>query len=472
MPGPTLADVQAALGHFDWDAWQAKLGLLYSDWYESTVTAAGKAAVKQHGGEWQTTDPFRTRFADRYVAERVTQISRTTRAQIQQVVVDELRRAQDAGESIGVTELGAQIADTFAEFARSRAQTIARTEVAIATNHGTLFGLVHGGYHYVQVSDGDGDEECDAADGQIWTIEEALADPIAHPNAIMGGTVVLPIGDVRVAFRAAWRGPAIRIRTRRGADATVGPNHPVLTARGWVRAQALRDGDDVISHHMADRQHATMPVTCVSGGHDDQRPAQIEEIFRALCAVPRHARVVATPAHFHGDGNFCQGEVEVVWTDRALPLERETARFQPAGERVLVGAHAQAQPLPRQGATDLALKGIGPSAPRRIGGERVGRIAGPGADRDAALLQPLTKHSVANARLARQLQGRCAGLVTRDEVVEVRNIEAFIGHAFDLETAYHAYFAGGLLVSNCVRSFEPISDADAGEAEGAADDVE
>ncbi|MBU7015544.1 MAG: hypothetical protein HXS43_12030, partial [Theionarchaea archaeon] len=36
----------------------------------------------------------------------------------------------------------------------------------------------------VRVLDGDGCEECIEANGQIWTIEEAMANPLQHPNCL------------------------------------------------------------------------------------------------------------------------------------------------------------------------------------------------------------------------------------------------------------------------------------------------
>jgi hypothetical protein len=40
------------------------------------------------------------------------------------------------------------------------------------------------GVTHVEVSDGDDDDDCADADGQVWTLEEALANPIAHPNCV------------------------------------------------------------------------------------------------------------------------------------------------------------------------------------------------------------------------------------------------------------------------------------------------
>jgi hypothetical protein len=38
------------------------------------------------------------------------------------------------------------------------------------------------GVKEVEVLDGDDDEECASANGQIWTLEEASDNPLGHPN--------------------------------------------------------------------------------------------------------------------------------------------------------------------------------------------------------------------------------------------------------------------------------------------------
>jgi SPP1 gp7 family putative phage head morphogenesis protein len=69
-------------------------------------------------------------------------------------------------------------------FSRARAAMIARTEVAIAANRGKTNTYRAAGIEYVYVYDGDFDEECQAANGSIWTVDEADANPIAHPNCV------------------------------------------------------------------------------------------------------------------------------------------------------------------------------------------------------------------------------------------------------------------------------------------------
>jgi len=117
------------------------------------------------------------------VGERITQIDETTRGTIR----DELQRALADGTGESATELAERLRDAVddsAALSPSRALMIARTETAIAYNHGALLAYGQNGIEHVDVSDGDEDDECAEADGQTWTIEEAMADPVAHPNCV------------------------------------------------------------------------------------------------------------------------------------------------------------------------------------------------------------------------------------------------------------------------------------------------
>jgi hypothetical protein len=190
----TREQVEAALDAFDWDAWRRSLEKKYRRWYRETMTRAGEAATS----DWVAGSPYVTKFADRYIGERVTQISERTRGRIREIVLANLD-AGAADRAVSVTELGAQIKNAFGSMARSRSQMIARTETVIANNHGTLFGFVREGYNFVLVSDGSEGSiacNCDEVNGQIWPLEKALANPIEHPNCTRSFT---PISDEEAA---------------------------------------------------------------------------------------------------------------------------------------------------------------------------------------------------------------------------------------------------------------------------------
>jgi hypothetical protein len=86
-------------------------------------------------------------------------------------------------DGIGAAELGDRI-EAAAAFDEYRAEMVARTETATLLNRAAVESYRAFGVTHVEVIDGDDDEECQAANGQTWTIEEAEANPIAHPNCV------------------------------------------------------------------------------------------------------------------------------------------------------------------------------------------------------------------------------------------------------------------------------------------------
>lgn len=76
----------------------------------------------------------------------------------------------------------AAISDLFEGWADWRVDRIIRTETAAAYNIGSIGQYREAGIKLVRVVDGDGDEPCAAANGSLWTLEEAEGDPLAHPN--------------------------------------------------------------------------------------------------------------------------------------------------------------------------------------------------------------------------------------------------------------------------------------------------
>ena len=181
----TAAELTAMVEAFPWYDWAKEdLEPGYRQIYRDLVVKVGKGASKRLGTSWSNRDPFTSRTMTEYVGERITQLQGTSKAK----VIDLVRRTLDEAEGLTSTELGRVIQqaveDQFQEFARWRANTIARTETAIATNHGSVLGIQQAGVERVDVFDGVDDAACAAANGAVWTVEQALADPVAHPNCV------------------------------------------------------------------------------------------------------------------------------------------------------------------------------------------------------------------------------------------------------------------------------------------------
>lgn len=116
---------------------------------------------------------------------QVKDIAETTKQEIK----DLIERAAATG--LSVDDLALQLAELEDIRSLTRAQTIARTETANAYNAATLTAYRDGGVTRVRVLDSDNDTACRNADGQIWTIEEALVRRIEHPNCARGFQAII-----------------------------------------------------------------------------------------------------------------------------------------------------------------------------------------------------------------------------------------------------------------------------------------
>lgn len=120
------------------------------------------------------------------IASKVVSVNKTTRERIQLQIAEGIRRGYSVDQiANGYPEenyIG--IVGVFDSATETRARTIARTEVARVHNLASVSGYKQLGVGRVEVLDGQTDLSCAEARGQIWTIEQAMADPIAHPNCV------------------------------------------------------------------------------------------------------------------------------------------------------------------------------------------------------------------------------------------------------------------------------------------------
>ena len=165
---------------FPWDTWNAKLEKGLTQCYRDVVQVAGGAVLD----DFDMKDPFTSKFMTEYIGERIVTLDAFTKQRVSELI----RQVLASSESVGVTELAGrvrdQVAETFEGWEHWRAQRIARTETGFAYNHGTVLGHKQSGGSQVDVFDGDKDADCAAANGSVWTVEQALDNPLGHPNCV------------------------------------------------------------------------------------------------------------------------------------------------------------------------------------------------------------------------------------------------------------------------------------------------
>lgn len=104
-------------------------------------------------------------------------IVQNLKAEIMQQILSLQRHGSNPGE------YAKAVMAAMDQWKTGRAGVVALTEASIAYNEGTILVAEANGYDHVLVSDGeDDDEPCIAANGATWTLEEARANALEHPN--------------------------------------------------------------------------------------------------------------------------------------------------------------------------------------------------------------------------------------------------------------------------------------------------
>lgn len=192
-PAISAKELRALVKSFPWDEWNKKLAPELEQVYRDLVVDAGSAAAGTHGVDFDQEDPFLQKHMTAYVGERITQLSRTSKKDVERTLRTALANADEDLTPAKLQEqiLGA-VRKTFDDYEAFRALRIARSESAIAYNHGNVLGGLQAGFKYFDVVDGTDDEVCAAANGQIWPATKCLNEPIAHPNCVRS---FFPIAD-------------------------------------------------------------------------------------------------------------------------------------------------------------------------------------------------------------------------------------------------------------------------------------
>ncbi len=328
-------------------------------------------------------------------------------------------------------------------------------------------------------------------DDPVW---ETLTPPLGF-NCFLPGTIVS--GEFLLGLKSWYAGPTIEIVTQGSRRLSVTSNHPILTARGWIRACELDKTDDLICDQNWPQEAATGAAV-----NDQQSPSAVEERFDAL-ARDAFGFVKAAAFDFHNDMRFRKGDVNVagaysILVDgfQAAPNQfRKDRNFVRTPDRVAgytsgfsqSRAIAASQMLTQQ-ALDVAFRGTqracdrgrtflrrivlrehlrfqrvvlcSPSIPsfaklafnqfRRLFDSRPLHPFGIGLSAKwyTAIPKASREGITCYPESVRQAIDAFPGQITLDRIVEIRN-KHFEGHVFDFETVTGLINANGIIAHNC-----------------------
>src|SRR6201996_7909762 len=146
-------------------------------------------------------------------------------------------------------------------------------------------------------------------------------------KCVVGSTSVRTPTPPSVGYRRYYKGPLISLKTSRGYELTVTPNHPVLTLRGWVPVQDLRCFEDFVYSTDAYPNKTVQPEI-------DNVPATAEQIFRSMYETNILSRVIGSKVDFHSDGSP-DYEVEIVRANSHLLLKTGSSSKQFCSEPLI-----------------------------------------------------------------------------------------------------------------------------------------
>ena len=240
-----------------------------------------------------------------------------------------------------------------------RAALIARSELSHAYAKATKDAAKKRGDKYVRLLASNDERVCPTCasrNGRVYAVDR-ISVPL-HPRCVLGETKVSP-GLLAAAFRSVYRGNVVTIRLANGEVLTVTVDHPVLTPAGWVKAEAIRSGDQLIGHGFYG------PVASAGGSPDlHQVPATAEDVFAAFAEASAVStmRVPVSPLDLHGDGEFIHGDVEVVRAESLFEGYWDTASDQCGAELDVDERRVRFRPFTTFSHADAAILGLGAAA--------------------------------------------------------------------------------------------------------------
>lgn len=163
-------------------------------------------------------------------------------------------------------------------------------------------------------------------DGETKPIDTPFSNGLMYPgdpdgspeevyNCFVGETKVASDSDVVRSYNHKYNGEIISIKTAGGVQFSCTPNHPILTPNGWIAAELLNNGDNIL---------VTFGEQNVFGGVNPDvkhRFPRIDAIHK-FGKKMRGQRACGLSVNFHGD--ISTADVEVVTHKRLLRNGRDS----------------------------------------------------------------------------------------------------------------------------------------------------
>lgn len=408
--------------------------------------------------------------------------------------------ALDAGFSITQRE-AVTVTRTFIQTANVRAQ-----EATYKANERLLRG-----YKRVETLDNRCCIQCALSDGAEYAVDEPRPRLPSHPNCVVGETTVFAPDNI-AAFVSTYCGPIFDITFSTGARVSVTANHMFLTRDGFTPAKSINKGDYIFSSPNEG------VFRRLFSPNNDRNPSRIDKCVHAL-SESRGMTTLHVPAatkDLHGDGEFFDGNIDIIAPDCLLRGDYETFFDEYIGKDFFTKTNIAAVPFNGSRYFPPMFLGLWLSLNCHVSGlsildvflsgslvhhKPVGVGVVPSFNANV-FKEPLDDISLAvvlsrkfSFRMASEVQGcqfvsgdsisdftgreseffnhsndsvrgntefvsnlrkSLVGKIPLAQVVDV-NVRDFFGHVYDLQTFSSLYIANGIVTSNCRGFYLPLT---------------
>lgn len=289
---------------------------------------------------------------------------------------------------------------------------------------------------------------------------EFPADPTAPPeyvyNCFLGETTVATDSQIEKSYCHEYVGKLVTIDTATGIHFTCTPNHPILTTNGWVAAELLHDGDDLLVTGVRDIE---LPWRNPNVNHVLPSMKALHELLRVFSSK----RATGLSVDFHGD--VATSNVEVVAKEGLLRLHRNVRLGKSLLELVLKRADSSGlgKRSPMKGLSRIVasassiMRSLCVCAPFLWGHGLHADIHGLGTS--TRLDSSVTKYTVDNLPAETMVRSELLSGLPRqvlvDKVVNVKVSSTRGTQVYNLQTENGYYFANGvsndkfIIAKNC-----------------------
>lgn len=353
-----------------------------------------------------------------------------------------------------------------ADVSQRNAMTVVRTAISHVSNEARKQTYEKNSdiiekYEWVSTLDSRTSTICRSRDGQKYDIGKGPLPP-AHPNCLLGDTVVSTCSRVSNVFKRSYKGVVVYITTKSGRTLSITPNHQVMTDCGWVAAGELNLGSKLVC---GDSRSISLHHK------EDNVVAQFADVFGAANVAVDSSSVSTSPTtteDFHGDGS--DGEVQIVFVDSlSWGKVKSSLEEQIVNQELPVASSIDDSLSGFSSAEKLGMVGLSPSDSFVSCGRERNPLLGGGlghpqvhgiasvSDGDTALLENANDWVARNADNLSNFDWSDAVGVEFDDVVSlVFGEEDFCGHVYNLENEQNWYLANGIIAHNCRSTTAPV----------------